>query len=164
MSELDQFATGFCVFQKANGQPPSNAEIRTQALTIMVLSRLAAQEGTAPVDESVINQAVTSVEPALSELSEEDKEAFLDEVRASVAADQKASGQAVADNGGQVPDDLQLAQAEVFAQWAEDAGVELDPRFGTWDKTSVQAVSGSLSVPADDSATDNDNPATRPCA
>ncbi|QLQ09805.1 MAG: hypothetical protein HZY75_04750 [Nocardioidaceae bacterium] len=122
MSELDQFATGFCVFQKANGQPPSNAEIRTQALTIMVLSRLAAQEGTAPVDESVINQAVTSVEPALSELSEEDKEAFLDEVRASVAADQKASGQAVADNGGQVPDDLQLAQAEVFAQWAEDAG------------------------------------------
>ncbi|MFT4010226.1 MAG: hypothetical protein QM655_09330 [Nocardioidaceae bacterium] len=164
-SDLDQFARGFCAYQTAASQPQSNQVTRSTALTIMVRSRLGEEFGSGPIDESQISQAVTSVEPVLTKLSRDERKEFLDEVRASVTADQYATNAAVAANGGSQPADLQSATDQIYEEWSKKADVRLDPRFGEWTGTQAQQASGSLSVAAKKASDpDASTPAGRTCS
>ena len=152
--EVDDFAHGLCVYlpNTPNG-PSTHANARSLAVGILVRSALANQYGdrtSFQLDQSQIEASLKSVESGVKDLSDDEREQFLDAVRESLEGEQFASlaaRSALLAQGKNVDD--QTVQAEVtrlYTEWSADEGVELDPRFGTWNKVDSKPGSGSLSV------------------
>ncbi len=157
--EVDTFAQGLCTYDASRSGADTNANTRSRALSILVRSALARDFGNRTaleVDQGTVNQQVEAVEAAVTDLPDEDREKFLEHVRESLVGDQYAVEAATArlTSEGQEPSNEALSQtvADLYADWADEAGVEIDPRFGTWAEVEARPGSGSLSVPADDSA------------
>lgn len=161
--EVDAFAKGLCAYFPTSPQgPQTSARVRNIAVFLLIRSELANGYGRdlgVRVDRGAAEEAVRSIEPAVAKLPEEDRETFLDAVRGSVIGDlyaTRAATDALAAKGQEATDEaIGAEQTALYQQWAEKAGVELDPRFGAWEDGAVAAKSGSLSVPADAAAPDD---------
>lgn len=168
IDRLDAFAEGLCAFQPDE----SVTATRRLALRLLVRAHLAHEYASgfsssvvpADIDETVR----VNVAPAVESLSEDDREVFLDEVRDSIEGDLLAQQAALAGLGvatQPTPEEVQNASNALYAEWSEEAGVELDPRFGTWQDANVSELSGSLSVLADPVAEpDPGLPGSRSCS
>jgi hypothetical protein len=168
--ELDDFASGLCVFFKeSSGSAPTSKEARTRAMSILVRSALARTYGqgtSIALDEGSVDEQVQSIAAVVKDLPKDEREKFLEEVRGSLEGDQHALQAADAKliSEGKTPDDQARSEeiTNLYKQWAADQGVEIDPRFGTWSDVEVKAGSGSLSVASDAKAADT-GPGSQTC-
>lgn len=173
MERLDAFADSFCEsgLLAQGGQANTQAATRVAALSFLVRTVLAeeyAAEYADTVPQSQVDGFITAtVEPTVADLPEEQREEFLAEIRDFLIATQLAQSAAVAElqASGAEPTEAGLTAAidDLWAQWAEDAGVELDPRFGSWQDVNIAVTSGSLSIPATDEAPAATGPGSRTC-
>ncbi|HSV37117.1 MAG TPA: hypothetical protein VLI04_00025 [Nocardioidaceae bacterium] len=143
LEQLDDFAATFCKYLSV-GQPgqKSSKLVRQGALVTMVQARLGhlyGEEDPTTIDRASVEDALAGVKAAIADLPEGDQEAFLEEVSYFLEGSQYLA---------QVGD--QAAQEELLSTLVDEYGVELDPRFGSWDEIRSEdapSVSGSLSVP-----------------
>lgn len=157
MDTLDDFASGICAYTAGGGQAAGTTETRNSALNTLVYARLAEQYagplGIEP-DQVYIDQTTQQIDEALVGLSDEDREQFLEEVRVVLAGDtiiqQAVTARAAAAGIELTAETGPAEQAAMLQEWSDEVGVEVDPRFGTWEADRVVPGSGSLSV---DSAT-----------
>jgi len=120
------------------------------------------------VPQSQVDGFITdSVEPTVVKLPDEERDEFLKEIREFLVATQLAQAAAISQIQSSGVDVTEQAVGDavngLWAEWADEAGVELDPRFGTWQDMNIAVASGSLSVPAKDDAASTSGPASRPC-
>jgi hypothetical protein len=163
MTQTDDFAAGLCAFTAANGQSSPTAEARRSSLNTLIVAQLAhdhADREGVDIDQDVVTETLTSVEGALKELSEPEREDFLEDVRYVVEGDsiiqQTVIEQLQASGQEPTQETAQAAQQELLTEWADEAGVEVDPRFGVWEDNHIEPKSGSISVPTErDTATDS---------
>jgi len=160
--ELDDFAASFCTFQAKRGQPMTSADARVSALTVMIRSELAKdlnEQLDADIDQGLVDQQVVAVAQTVPDLSDDEREAFLEQVRLAIEGDLVVEAAALADVrlSGEEPgaENVGAAKEKIYARWAEAEGVELDPRFGTLKDVVVAPASGSVSVPTDTEANDS---------
>ena len=166
--QVDDFAEVLCaiggVQGTESGVPAKSA--RFASLQILLSNELA----TLVADvEDVPQQQVAAVLQGMAaarDLLSEDQQETFDEVAEEFARAQTALvelGRAsLADQGqpeqpGQNPDDVAFAEGQrLMAERAEDADVEVDPRFGELVDGGLQPANGSLSVPVSDLAVQAD--------
>ena len=146
--QVTDFASSFCSFLAKNepGDKPS-ADIRKMALSLLVEARLAhdfAKQHDVTWNEGGVDSTLKSVGESVSSFSDEKRQAFLDNVR-YVLEGSDIVAQAV----GQVSDQAAFTagRGQAVGAWAEEFGVEIDPRYGSWSGFQVDGESGSLSVP-----------------
>jgi hypothetical protein len=173
MDRLNAFADSFCRsgLLAQSGQADTAAATRVASLSFLIRTALAtqyAEEYLDTVPQSQVDGFIaTTVEPTIESLPEEQREDFLDEVRDFLVATQLAQSAALAQlqaTGSELTEQsVGEAVNALWAQWADDAGVELDPRFGTWQDMNIAVSSGSLSVPATDEAPAASGPGSRAC-
>ena len=137
----------------------------------MVRSALANQYGSRtqlrPNQEN-IDASLKSVADAVKGMDDDERENFLDAVRESIEGEDyvtQAAQAALQAQGEEVTDDaVGAAINKLYAEWSDEADVELDPRFGTWENVDSKPASGSLSVLADPDAEPNSNlPGAKTC-
>ena len=158
--ELDAFAETLCHSGLLVQSFPTAAETRRAALGIMIRTDLAQANADSQrwrVEQGQIDQVMRdAIAPTVEDVPESEREAFLDEVRDSIEGDTLVNFAAefkVSVEGGEATDEaLAETRNELITEWADEADVEVDPRFGTWSEVDVLAGSGSLSAsvePAD---------------
>lgn len=153
MGTLDEFAAGICAYTSGSGQASGTSETRNSALNTLVYSRLAAvyaERLDITPDQTYIDQTTRQIDDALVGLDGEEREAFLDEVRVVLAGDtiiQQAVVERATAAGLELTAETGPAeQAAMLEEWSDDLGVDVDPRFGSWEGDRVVPASGSLSV------------------
>ncbi len=167
VAEVDGFAKGLCAYFPTTPQGgQTSAQARNVAVFLLVRSELANDYGEdldVKVDHNAAESAVRSIEPAVAKLPADERQAFLDSVRASVIGDlyaTRAATDSLAAKGQDLTEQaVNAEQGVIYQQWAEQAGIELDPRFGEWENGTVAAKSGSLSVPEEAEAPATDEAA-----
>lgn len=171
MERLDGFADSFCESGLLAQSASTVAATRVTALSFLVRTVLATEYASDYLDTVPQGQVdgfiTTNVEPTVEGLPEEQREEFLAEVREFLVATQLAQSAAVAQlqTSGVEVTEQSVGQAvnDLWAQWADEAGVEVDPRFGTWQDMDIAPSSGSLSVPATEDAPAASGPGARAC-
>jgi len=152
IEQTDDFAEGLCAFTEANGQQATSAETRRAALSTLIYAQLAHDNADdVEADQEFVEQSLSQVETAVQGLSEPERDDFLEDVRYVIEGDsiiQQSVVEQVQSSGGQLTEETgAAAQAELLTTWADEAGVEVDPRFGVWEGFQIEPKSGSISVP-----------------
>lgn len=189
LDEVDAMARAYCGYVLALAEQQPNVPVRTTGYyRNLVLDTLVDAE----LAEDAVAELGLDVPPAAYE---QDLEEFDEPFDALSAAEEAALREYIAvfnelqaslraigrDQGGDVPqnrDALIAAGQRYLVAAAEDADIELDPRFGEMSNGRVVGGSGSLSVPSSDegggggaaggaggggSGTDDDGPSTQTC-
>ncbi len=157
--QVDELAEALCLLSTESPEGPvPNQQLRTQALQILLESELANDI----IDPDAVDKeqlAATQQEAAAS------RDALPERLRAPFddAVERFATGQlgllalgreSLVDKGTEEPDD-QAALAEgqrLRTRYARQLGVDVDPRFGTFERGQLQPSDGSLSVPVSEEA------------
>lgn len=168
MSDVDAFARGLCAYSvQTQGFGAPATQVRTLAASLKIQTALADQQaqgsGFVP-DQVLIGSTLSSFEDLLTgHVPQGELEQFLETVGAWAEGDQFV--QAVAQQqlgglGGEVTDETVSEVAmQLYADWADEAGVDVDPRLGVWTQVQVVSDNGTLSVPVVET-----DPSARPCA
>ncbi len=166
LDRVDSMAQAFCAadvvsaeLQDAEPTVRSMAEYRNRVLGTLINERLAAdavEELDLDVPESAYSQDLSQYDELFAELSAEDEDALRDyiEVFGRLQATTQAIG-AQAEDAPADPSAAVTAGQQQLAEMADEADIQLDPRFGEMTGGQVIGGSGSLSVPA---AGDQKNP------
>jgi len=174
MSRADDVASVYCrlaLLSAPGGAPISNADVRRQAVTDLVIGVVAVEM--AEDANLTINPHQYEITPAQrEEIAAAVPDDQLDLVVNAISSSQRTFAIAEALGAEEVDDPdaeaqqlreegLQLIQAEVARR-----DVRFDPRFGIGKDGTQEASTGSLSVPVEEaSASDQEGlPATQQCA
>jgi hypothetical protein len=163
--QVDAFADVLCAIGGVQGTdagvPAKSA--RFQSLQILVNNQLA-EEVADP--EAVSQQAVASILENLSQARDsltEDQQDTFDQVAEDFARAQTAlvdlGRQSLEKQGkqGDIADDAAFAEGQrLLVKYADQADIEIDPRFGRLVDGALQPANGSLSVPVSDLAVQGD--------
>lgn len=160
LEEIDAFAEGLCAYNRGNGAPETaSVDLRLSSLRALVVARLAhrfGEENDLEVSRSEIDATMAQIADQLKGLPADGREEFLDQARYTLEGDdytRQAVTAYVEGNGEELTNEsAAAAQQAIFEEWAQDADVEVDPRFGEWDEADLKVGSGSLSV-TDDAST-----------
>ena len=171
-SHLDEVAHALCAAQGSsqNGQAPAalaSRSARQGALGVLLNSSLSRQfgasQGVQP-DQEQVSAALAGQEQNISTLPADRREVFRETVR------EYAEGQLMLIDVGKraltkagkknVTDQQAISEGTRLRNaWAaKNADVSVDPRYGVYQKNSLLAQSGSLSVAASARATDGNSP------
>lgn len=165
--EVDDLATALCsvntVSAELSGQPPPETAARVNreaAVGILIeisLSRQFGEERDAVPDEDLVSQALAQNAQRLAALPASVRPGF----RTALA--DFAEGQSIlinigresleASGGSEVPDDQALAEGQrLRSEFVTGFDIEVDPRYGSWDRGALQPGGQSLSVPVSQEA------------
>ena len=158
--QVDELAEALCVLNAggAEGAPVPTQQVRRQALQILLDTELA--RGVVDADAVDREQLAAARQQAAAsrEALPERLRGTFDEAVEGFATSQlglvELGRESLAEEGGADADE-QAALAEgqrLRAEHAEEVGVSVDPRFGTWAEGQVQPSDGSLSVAVSDQA------------
>ena len=165
--QVDDFAEVLCAI---GGVPGGESGAPTKSARFASLQILMANELTADIadlDEvpaDAVQAILQGMAGAREALSESERETF-DEVAREFARAQAAIielGRDELSTGGQapqVPDEEAYAEGQrLLTAYAEEADIEVDPRFGEVVDGALQPSNGSLSVPVSDLAVQGADP------
>jgi hypothetical protein len=173
-ADVDDLADALCAVNAA--QPSEGAaeisgrQVRGAALNRLIQVQLAEQlgeeEGLRP-DEGTVAQQLKGVEDQLADVPDDQLAAFMDSYAEYVRGADVVTqlGRRSLEEQGQenVDDTAALAAGSALLQeYAQDADVEVDPRFGSFEDGQVVPGDGSLSVPVSASAVDGVAPEPPP--
>jgi hypothetical protein len=159
--QVDDFAEVLCAI---GGVPGGEAGAPTKSARFTSLQILMSNELTddlAALDEVSSQQVAPILEqmaPARELLSEDERETFdrvAEEFARSQAAIVQLGREALEESGqpGQIDDQAAFAEGQrLLSEHAQEAEIEVDPRFGQVVDGALQPSSGSLSVPVSDLA------------
>ena len=159
--DVDSFAEVLCSLGglpgTESGTPTSQA--RYNALSILLLTELAKQVGDVEaVDPEDLAAATAQMTAGRDQVPEGSRDTF-DQVAADYVESQLAlielGRESLEEQGGseEVSDDEAFQEGErLLQQYAEEADVEVDPRYGRLEGGQLVPDSGSLSVPVSDFA------------
>jgi hypothetical protein len=166
-TDVDDLADALCAVNAAQPSSAGATEVsgrqaRGAAVSRLVQVQLAEQlgeeEGLRP-DEARVAQQLKGVEDQLADVPDDQLATFMDSyarlVRGADVLTQlgrrslSEQGQTSIDDTAALEEGQKLLQA-----YAEEADVEVDPRFGTFEKGQVIPGDGSLSVPVTQNAVD----------
>ena len=166
--QVDDFAEVLCaiggVQGSESGVPTRSA--RFTSLQILFTNQLAEDVGDVDaVSQASVSSILEGLAAARDLLSEDLQETF-DDVAQDFARAQTATlelgRQSLVDAGQpteKISDDAAYAEGQrLLAKYAEDADVEVDPRFGELVDGSLQPSNGSLSVAVSDLAVNAEDP------
>jgi hypothetical protein len=158
-SDVDEFAEVLCALNTGSGGTPTR-QVRFSALQILLSNALAEEVADLDsVDGAAVDAAVEQAN-ATREMVPAALQDTFDEVVVDYAVAQYAvidlgreSLEEQGEDPGAITDDAAYTEGDrLRAVYAEDAGVEVDPRFGTMEEGVLQAGDGSLAVPVSDFA------------
>ncbi len=173
---VDEVALALCSAQGSsqNGQTPqelASRGARQGALGVLINTALSRQfgasEGVQP-NQAQVTAALAGSEQNIATLPADRRDVFRDTVREYAEGQLMLSeiGRRALTDAGKKNVTEQQAISEgtkLRNAWAaKSADVSVDPRFGVYEKNSLLATSGSLSVAASKSATDGDSPDPSP--
>lgn len=161
--KVDEFAQVLCSLgglPETEGGTPTRAA-RFNSLQILVSNQLAAHVADVDdVDQAGVQQIVQSLNQGRSLVPEDVRDTFDEVVQEFAVAEQaivelgrKSLGSE--GQGGDPATDDEAARAEgnrLRSEFAAEADIEVDPRFGTVEDGVVKPADGSLSVPVSDLA------------
>ena len=160
--EVDDLARVICATQQgggAEGGSSPTASVRALALNVLLGIRIGEGIGDLDsVDRGAVTQNVQAAAEARTLVDAEDRELFdqviVDSTRAQLALSEEAAAK-VQESGGDPTDQaaLQAAAAELQADYLDEVGIEVSPRFGRVENGQLIAGDGSLSVPVSKTAT-----------
>lgn len=158
--QVDELAQALCVLSSGGQQagPVPTQQVRRQSLQILLDNELA-EDLVDPesVDPDQVAAAVEQAAPSVEALPADLRPTFSDAVEAFATAQLGLTAlgrESLVEEGTEEPDE-QAAATEgqrLRAQYAEEAGVAVDPRFGVFEEGRVQPSDGSLSVAVSDAA------------
>ena len=158
--KVDELAEALCALNAdaEEGAAVPTQQVRRQALQILLDNQLAgALIDPDSVDREQVAAARQQAAASSQSLPERLRGTF-DEAVEGFATSQlglaELGRESLAEEGTTEPDE-QAALTEgqrLRVEYAEEVGVTLDPRFGTWDEGLVQPSDGSLSVAVTDQA------------
>jgi hypothetical protein len=173
MGQADDVAAVYCrlaLVTAAEGTPISNADVRRQAVTdlvVGVVAREMAQEANVNPKPSTYEITPAQREQIAQSVADDELDAVVDAINASqhtfaiaelLGAEQNTNPDADAEQLRQKG--LQLIQAEIARR-----DVRFDPRFGIAGDGTQKAATGSLSVPVEPPEPSQEGlPATQQCA
>jgi hypothetical protein len=173
--EVDELAEALCAVNTA--QPSSTEagevsgrQVRGAAVSRLVQVQLAEQlgeeEGLRP-DEARVAQQLKGVEEQLTDVPDDQLDTFMDSYEQLVrGADVLAQlgRRSLQEQGQQDVDDTAALDegSRLLQEYAREADVELDPRFGTFEDGQVVPGDGSLSVPVSQNAVNGVSPEPSP--
>ena len=159
--QVDELAEALCVLNAAGDQqaaPVPTQQVRRQALQILLDNQLAG----AIIDPDAVDRdqvaAARQQAAGTSQALPERLQGVFDEAVEGFATAQLGLtelGQESLAEAGEADAEAEAALTEgqrLRVAYAEEVGVSLDPRFGTWDEGLVQPSDGSLSVAVSDQA------------
>lgn len=159
-SEVDDAAAALCSANisgaESRGEPKPDLAARgarQAALQLLVDSELSHQfgeaEGAEP-DRAQVSSALAQNAPTIDLLPEENKDDFRDILRTYaegqlmlIAVGRESLGNEAATDDEAISEGTRLRNA-----WAKSVDVEVDPRYGIYEKGTLTPASGSLSFPA----------------
>ena len=159
--QVDDFAEVLCAI---GGVPGGEAGAPTKSARFTSLQILMSNELTddlADLDEVSSQQVAPILEqmaPAREMLSEDERETFdrvAEEFARSQAAIVQLGRESLEESGqpGEIDDQAAFAEGQrLLSEHAQEAEIEVDPRFGQVVDGALQPSSGSLSVPVSDLA------------
>jgi hypothetical protein len=159
--QVDEFAEVLCAIGGVSGgeagTPTRSA--RFASLQILMTNELTSDVADVDqVDQQQVKAILEGLTPAREGLSDRLRDTF-DEVARDFARSQAATvelgRESLQDAGqsGQIPDDIAFAEGQrLLTEHAEQADIEVDPRFGEVVDGALQPGSGSLSVPVSELA------------
>lgn len=165
--KVDELATALCstnvASAEAQGQPapelPSRGarEAALQILLDTALSQQFGEEAGVDPDQQMVSQALAQNEQGLALLPEGQREGFrvvLKEYAEGQLMLIEAGRQALESNGeSEISDDQAIAEGQrLRTEFVEGIEVEVDPRYGSFIRGTVQPGASSLSVPVSDEA------------
>ena len=162
--QVDALAEALCVLSTGSAQDPAQGgpvptqQVRRQALQILLGNQLAAgviEPGS--VDREQLAEARQQAAPSREALPERLRGTFDDAVEgfATLQLGLGELGRASLREDGTAQPEEQEALAEgqrLLAEHAEEVGVSVDPRYGTWNEGQLEPTDGSLSVAVSDEA------------
>lgn len=164
--QVDQLAEALCALTAgaAQGTPVATQPVRRQALQILIDIQLAAAlVDPGSVDREQLAAARQQAAESRQALPERLRGTF-DEAVKGFASSQLGLAQlgreSLQDQGTAQPDE-QAALVEgqrLRVQYAEEVGVTVDPRFGTYAEGVLEPTDGSLSVAVSDEAVASTSP------
>ena len=159
--KVDDFAEALCALGGLAGTESGtpSGEARFNALSILLVTELARQSGDLDaVDSDELAAAEQQITAGRDQVPEGSRDTF-DEVASEYVESQLAivaAGRASLQEqgaGAEVTDDQALQEGErLLREYAEQADVEVDPRYGRLEDGVLVQDSGSLSVPVSDFA------------
>lgn len=188
--QVDDAAAALCSANikssQAQGQPAPDLPARGArqgALQLLIDSELSRQFGEArgvEPDQGQVSQALASNSSTTRLLPEGRRAAFTEIIR-SYAEGQlvllEVGKRSLAESGQFSPsDDEAITEgARLRDEWAKAVDIEVDPRYGSFDRGQLSPSSGSLSIPASQRATEGEKaepsadwvaglPATQKCS
>ena len=165
--QVDDFAQVLC---SIGGVPGTESGAPTRSARFASLQILLANELTADIADvdEVSPESVAAVLEGMSQAREalsEDQRATFDEVAEDFARSQTAiielgrESLQVEGQSTEVPDEEAYAEGQrLLVEYAEEADIDVDPRFGEVVDGTLQPTSGSLSVPVSDLAVQGASP------
>ena len=168
--QVDAFAEVLCVI---GGVPGTESGAPTRTARFASLQILLANELTADIADvdSVDSESVRTILEGMSQARDVltgDQEETFDEVAEEFARAQTAmielGRESLTADGGltdipEIPDEEAYAEGQrLLVEYAEEADVEVDPRFGEIVDGSLQPAGNSLSVPVSDLAVQGADP------
>jgi hypothetical protein len=168
-SRVNDFAAAYCAYAATAVQPGTKVakDMRDQALSLLVEAKLAhdyAEDNGVTWDPEQIQRDLRQIRSSAQELDDAKRATFIDEVRYVLEGNQvltQAMGDDVTDQ-----ESFNQAREEIVGEWADEYGVEVNPRFGEWNGFTVDGASGSLSVPESDDESEvsaSDLPPSQTC-
>lgn len=168
--QVDAFAEVLCAIGGVQGSEAGVAakSARFASLQILLNDQLAEEVAdTEAVSQQAVAGILENMAQARDALTEEQQETF-DHVAEEFARAQTAivalgrqslEKQGKQDKNGEVGDDAAFAEGQrLLFKYADQADVEVDPRFGKLVDGTLQPTNGSLSVPVSDLAVQGDAP------
>lgn len=159
IGQVDEFADVLCALNTGSGGTPTR-QVRFSALQILLSNALAEQVADLDaVDDAAVDAAVEQANATRDTVP-----AALQDTFDQVVVDYAVAQYAVIDLGREsleeegedpatITDDAAYTEGDrLRAAYADEAGVEVDPRFGTMEDGVLQAGDGSLAVPVSDFA------------
>ena len=158
--QVDELAEALCALSAGGEQagPVPTQQVRRQALQILLDNELA-EDLIDPesVDSEQVAAAEEQAQPSVEALPADLRAPFSEAVTAFATAQSglAALARETLVEGGTARPDEQAVLTEgqrLRTEYAERAGVEVDPRFGTYSDGLLEPSDGSLSVPVSDAA------------
>ena len=158
--QVDELAEALCVLSSGDEQaaPVPTQQVRRQALQILLDNELAgAMIDPEAVDREQVAAALQQFAGTSQALPERLRGVFDEAAEGFVTSNVglvELGRESLAEAGeADAEDEAALTEGQrLRVEHAEEVGVSLDPRFGTWDEGLVQPSDGSLSVAVSDEA------------
>ena len=169
-SEVDDAAAALCTEAITGAEARGEAKpdlasraARQAAVGLLIdseLSRQFAEEKGVEPDKAALSNAFAQNAQTIEQLPEENREGYRNVLEGYVSSQLVLAeiGRESLGDPNAAEDAARAEGARLRGKWAKSVDIEVDPRFGTYDKGTLTATSGSLSFPASERAAAGANP------